>query len=205
MPPCVSEDAAGAGRIVVISAPSGAGKTSIAKEILRRNPLLQFSVSATTRPQRSGERDGKDYFFLAPEEFGRRVAAGEFVEWEEIYGNQYGTLQCEVDAALMQGKHLLFDVDVKGALSIKRKYPQALLIFISPPSPEILEQRLRARLTEDATTLARRLERVPMELAQASHFDRCVVNDILERAITEVQEIVEHHLQSSQRSTTHGS
>ncbi len=185
------------GKIVVISAPSGAGKTSIAKEILRRNPALRFSVSATTRPMRVGEREGKDYFFLAPEEFRRRVAAGEFVEWEEIYGNYYGTLQSEMDAAVAQGRHLLFDVDVKGALSIKRKYPQALLIFISPPSAEILEQRLRARLTEDTETLARRLKRVPMELAQAPHFEHCVVNDQLERAIGEVQEIVEHHLQNS--------
>jgi guanylate kinase len=185
------------GKIVVISAPSGAGKTSIAREMLRRNSTLRFSVSATTRPMRTGERDGKDYFFLAPEEFRRRVAAGEFVEWEEIYGNLYGTLQSEVDAALVQGSHLLFDVDVKGALSIKRKYPQALLVFISPPSAAVLEERLRARLTEDATTLARRLERVPMELAQAQYFDRCVVNDILERAVNEVQTIVEQHLQKS--------
>jgi guanylate kinase len=146
---------------------------------------------------RIGEREGKDYFFLAPDEFRKRVAAGEFVEWEEIYGNYYGTLQAEVDAALVQGRHLLFDVDVKGALSIKCKYQQALLIFISPPSAAVLEERLRARLTEDATMLARRLERVPMELAQAPQFDRCVVNDVLERAVTEVQEIVEQHLQKS--------
>ena len=197
MPPFATGGASGAGKIVVISAPSGAGKTSIAREILRRNTTLRFSVSATTRPMRIGEREGKDYFFLAPDEFRRRVAAGEFVEWEEIYGNYYGTLQCEVDAAIVQGRHLLFDVDVKGALSIKCKYQQALLIFISPPSAAVLEERLRARLTEDATMLARRLERVPMELAQAPQFDRCVVNDVLERAVTEVQEIVEQHLQKS--------
>jgi len=197
MPPFATGGALGTGKIVVISAPSGAGKTSIAKEMLRRNSSLRFSVSATTRPMRAGEREGRDYFFLAPEDFRARVAAGEFVEWEEIYGNLYGTLQSEVDAALVQGSHLLFDVDVKGALSIKRKYPQALLIFISPPSAAVLEERLRARLTEDATTLARRLERVPMELAQAPHFDRCVVNDILDRAVNEVQTIVEQHLQKS--------
>ncbi len=205
MPPCATGGVSGAGKIVVISAPSGAGKTSIAKEILRRCPVLRFSVSATTRPMRTGEREGRDYFFLTPDRFRARVAAGEFVEWEEIYGNYYGTLQCEVDAAIMQGKHLLFDVDVKGALSIKRKYPVALLIFINPPSQAILEERLRARLTEDATTLARRLERVPMELAQAPLFDRVVVNDTLEQAIAEVQEIVEHHLQQSSRSDNHAS
>ena len=195
--PGVRAGATGAGKIIVISAPSGAGKTSIAREILRRNPSLRFSVSATTRPRRPGEQDGKDYFFLTPDEFRRRVGTGEFVEWEEIYGNFYGTLQNEVDAALAAGKHLLFDVDVKGALSIKAKYPQALLIFISPPSAAVLEDRLRARLTEDAVTLARRLERVPMELAQAPKFDRCVVNDLLDRATGEVQTIVEHHLQKS--------
>lgn len=186
-----------AGKLVVIAAPSGSGKTSIAREILRRNSTLRFSVSATTRPIRAGEVDGKDYFFLTPDEFRARVAAGEFVEWEEIYGNYYGTLQSEVDAALRQGNHLLFDIDVKGALSIKRRYPVALLVFIRPPSVAILEERLRGRLTEDAATLERRLARVPMELAQAPHFDHQVVNDVLDRAIAEVQKIVEQYLQKS--------
>jgi guanylate kinase len=185
------------GKIIVIAAPSGAGKTSIAREILRRNPSLCFSVSATTRPKRPGETDGKDYFFLTREVFMERVARGDFVEWEEIYGNCYGTLESEVDATRARGKHLLFDVDVKGALSIKRRYPEALLIFIQPPSLEVLEQRLRARLTENAAALERRLARVPMELARAPLFDHRVTNDVLDRAIEEVQTIVEHHLQQS--------
>lgn len=187
----------GRGKLVVVAAPSGSGKTTIARELLRRNPSLRFSVSATTRPMRRGEVDGEDYFFLTPEEFRDRVSLGHFVEWEEIYGNLYGTLQSEVDAALRQGKHLLFDVDVKGALSIKRAYPKACLIFIRPPSMEVLEQRLRARLTEDAEALGRRLERVPMELAQAPLFDFQVVNDVLTKAIEEVQSIVHSHLQQS--------
>ena len=185
------------GNIIVIAAPSGAGKTSIAREILRRNPSLCFSVSATTRPKRAGEADGEDYFFLTREVFMERVARGEFVEWEEIYGNCYGTLQREVEAVIEQGKHLLFDVDVKGALSIKRRYPEALLIFIQPPSLEVLEQRLRARLTENAVALERRLARVPMELAQAPLFDHRVTNDVLDRAIEEVQTIVQHHVLQS--------
>ena len=183
------------GRIVVVAAPSGSGKTSIAKEILRRYPTFRFSVSATTRPKRPTETDGKDYFFLARAEFEKRIAAGAFVEWETIYGNLYGTLRSEVDAALAQGKHLMFDVDVKGALSIKRAYPEACLIFIRPPSVAVLEQRLRARLTEDAETLRQRMERVPMELEQAALFDHVVVNDVLETATDEVDAIVKYHLQ----------
>jgi guanylate kinase len=187
----------GRGKIIVVAAPSGAGKTSIAKEILLRNPSLRFSVSATTRAMRPGETDGKDYFFLPRDEFEKRIAAGAFVEWENIYGNLYGTLKSEVDVALEQGKHLLFDVDVKGALSIKRVYPEACLIFIRPPSVQVLEQRLRARLTEDAEALRRRLDRVPMELDQAVLFDRQVVNDLLSRATDEVDTIVHSHLQQS--------
>jgi guanylate kinase len=145
---------------------------------------------------RRGEVDGEDYFFLTPEEFRRRVSQGEFVEWEEIYGDLYGTLQSEVDAALSGGKHLLFDVDVKGALSIKRAYPEACLIFIRPPSLQVLEQRLRLRLTEDAEALGRRLERVPMELDQAPLFDHQVVNDVLTRAVEQVHEIVQLHLRT---------
>lgn len=183
------------GRIVVVAAPSGSGKTSIAKEILRRYPSFRFSVSATTRPKRPAETHGKDYFFLDRDEFEQRIAAGAFVEWETIYGNLYGTLRSEVDAALAQGMHLMFDVDVKGALSIKRAYPEACLIFIRPPSVEVLEQRLRARLTEDAETLRQRMARVPMELEQAALFDHVVVNDVLDKATDEVDAIVKHHLQ----------
>ncbi len=183
------------GRIVVVAAPSGSGKTSIAKEILRRHPSLRFSVSATTRPKRPAETHGRDYFFLERAEFEKRIAAGAFVEWETIYGNLYGTLRSEVDAALAQGMHLMFDVDVKGALSIKRAYPEACLIFIRPPSVEVLEQRLRARLTEDAETLRQRMARVPMELEQAALFDHVVVNDVLDTATDEVDAIVKYHLQ----------
>jgi guanylate kinase len=179
-----------AGRLIVISAPSGAGKTTIAREILLRNPSLAFSVSATTRPRRATEIDGKDYVFLEKDEFRRRVDAGEFVEWEEIYGEYYGTLRSAIDAALKEGKHLLFDVDVKGGLSIKRAYPQALLIFIAPPSVEELKQRLITRHTENADTLARRLARVPMEMSLGERFDHTVVNDDLATAIQEVQTLV---------------
>ncbi len=179
------------GHLIVLSAPSGAGKTSIARAILARHPRMRFSVSATTRPARAGETDGKDYFFLSRMEFERRVAGGAFAEWEEIYGDLYGTLRSEIDRALEAGEDLLFDVDVKGGLSIKKLYPEAVTIFVRPPSAEILLERLRNRHTEDAGTLARRMERVPMELSLGERFDRRVVNDVLERAIEEVDGFVQ--------------
>jgi len=182
------------GKLVVISAPSGAGKTSLAQAILARNPGMRFSVSATTRPMRSNEIDGTDYYFLTKEEFQHRVAAGEFAEWEEIYGDYYGTLRAEIDRALAAGQHIIFDVDVKGGLSIKRLYPDALLIFIRPPSAEVLYERLRSRHTENDAALARRMERVPMELELGKQFDKQVTNDVLNQAIEEVQRLVQNYL-----------
>ena len=182
------------GRLIVVAGPSGSGKTTIAQALLAKNPSLEFSVSATTRPRRPAEEHGRDYFFLSREEFVQRVGAGEFVEWEEVFGNLYGTLRSEVERGLRAGRHMLFDVDVKGALSIKRHFPQALLLFVLPPSREVLEERLRARHTEDEATLGRRLERAAMELAYADQFDRRVINDDRERAIQEAQDIVVHYL-----------
>jgi guanylate kinase len=184
------------GHLIVISAPSGAGKTSIARAILERHPAMRFSVSATTRPRRATETDGRDYFFLSRKEFEDRVAVGAFAEWEEIYGDLYGTLRSEIDRAVRAGDTMLFDVDVKGGLSIKRLYPEAVLIFVRPPSVGVLLERLRNRRTEDAETLARRMERVPMELVLGERFDHQVVNDELTRAVEEadriVQEAIDH-------------
>jgi guanylate kinase len=188
---------AGGGRLIVISAPSGAGKTTIAREIMKQNPSVEFSVSATTRPRRPTEVDGKDYFFLTPGEFQRRVDAGKFVEHEDLFGNRYGTLKSEVDRALRHGRHLLFDVDVNGALAIKRQYPESLLIFIRPPSMDVLRERLRNRRTENEAVIARRLERAAMEIGKAREFDVQVVNDDLGRAIAEVQTFVSYYLQRS--------
>jgi len=186
------------GKLIVISAPSGCGKTTIAKAIMQKYPAMLFSVSATTRKKREGEVNGRDYFFLTKEEFEERIRRGELVEYEkypnETHGNYYGTLKSEVDRALNNGRVMLFDVDVKGALSIKKKYgSDAVLIFITAPSFEILENRLLNRKTEDAETVKRRLERVPMEMDKGKEFDYTVVNDDLDKAISDVDAIIKRH------------
>lgn len=188
------------GNLIVVSAPSGAGKTTVVKAILAKYPSMLFSVSATTRPKRDIEVDGKDYFFLERADFERRIAAGELVEWEEIYGNLYGTLKAEVNKALTTGRTMLFDIDVKGGLSIKRMYPhESVIIFIKPPGIEVLRDRLRNRKTEDEATFRRRMDRVAMELGMASQFDYQVVNDNLEQAIAEVNKLVIEHTSEAQR------
>jgi guanylate kinase len=183
------------GNLIVISAPSGCGKTTIAKAILEKHPAMLFSVSATTRPIRNGEVDKKDYFFLTKQEFEDRIRIGDLAEWEEIYGNYYGTLKSEIHRALDHGYSMIFDVDVKGALSIRQHFPNdSILIFIKPPSMEVLKKRLENRKTENPETLKRRLDRMPMELEQGSQFDFQVVNDDLDKAINEVNEIVQKNL-----------
>jgi len=182
------------GKLIVISAPSGCGKTTIAKAILEKNPGMLFSVSATTRPIRNGEVNGKDYFFLTKPEFEERIRIGDLVERENIYGNYYGTLKSEVNRALQQSRVMLFDIDVKGALSIRQNFPNdSVLIFIKPPSFEVLKNRLENRNTENSETLKKRLDRVPMELAQGPKFDFQVVNDDLQKAIEEVNTIVQKY------------
>jgi guanylate kinase len=183
------------GKLIVISAPSGCGKTTIAKAILAKHPAMLFSVSATTRPLRIGEVNGRDYFFLTKREFEERIRIGDLVEWEEIYGNYYGTLKSEIHRALDHGFSMIFDVDVKGSLSIRQHFPNdSVLIFIKPPSIEVLKKRLENRNSENPETLKRRLYRVPMELEQGSQFDFQVVNDDLNKAITDVDEIIQKNL-----------
>ncbi len=187
----------GRGKLIVISAPSGCGKTTITNALLRRNPEFIFSVSATTRTKRRNEVHGKHYFFLTEDEFRKAIDNNELVEWEEIYGDCYGTLKRVIDEALESGKVILFDIDVNGGLSIKKHYPDdTVLIFIKPPSLEDLKKRLRGRKTEGVEQLERRLQRVPMELEKGKLFDYSIVNDDLDKAIHEVNKIVHNEIHS---------
>ncbi|MBN1446539.1 MAG: guanylate kinase [Bacteroidetes bacterium] len=186
--------------LFVLSAPSGSGKTTIARGVLSQYPDLRFSVSATTRPRRPNETEGKDYFFLTHDEFERRIADGDLVEWEEIYGNMYGTLRSEIDRVLTEHGHLLFDIDVKGALSLKEMYPDdAVLIFIRPPGLHILRERLERRGTDDPAVIDRRMERAAWELEQIPRFDHVVLNDDLSHSIPEVIRLIGIYMNGSKQ------
>jgi len=172
------------GKCIIVSAPSGAGKTTIVKYLLQSIPSLAFSVSATSRPPRSNEVDGKDYRFLSEENFRKRIQANEFLEWEEVYpGRFYGTLKSEENRLSGEGKHIIFDLDVVGGVNLKAHFGSAALaLFIQPPSLEVLAGRLRNRSTETEDTLAVRLSKASSELKFAGQFDKIIINDDLEEA-----------------------
>lgn len=176
---------------LVLSAPSGAGKTTIARTLVDRFDDVVFSVSATTRALRKGEVDGRDYHFVSPVEFEEMIAAGALVEWAEVHGNRYGTPRRSLDAALEQGKYPLLDIDVQGARQIRERVPEAIRVFIFPPSAATLVARLTSRGTEDPDAVARRLRTAREELREAVDFDYIVVNRELDRAVAEVRAILE--------------
>lgn len=182
--------------MIIFSAPSGAGKTSIVKGVLDRVPDLEFSISACSRPQRKGEQDGMDYYFLSADEFRSKIAQGSFLEWEEVYpGSYYGTLHQEVERIWQKNKHVIFDVDVAGGVTIKKQYPQqALSIFVMPPSIEELERRLKQRGTETAQSLEKRLGKAQHELSFASQFDQILINDDLDQAIDKATRLIQGFL-----------
>lgn len=183
------------GKLIVFSAPSGTGKSTVAKLVLKRIDGLGFSVSATTRARREGEVDGKNYYYLTRKEFEDTIKSGGFIEYEHFFGNYYGTLLDKTEKAVTTGEHLLFDLDVKGALNLKERFPDSsLLIFLKPPSLEELKKRLRKRDSEDDKSLEERLERAGFELSMAYRFDREVVNDILDRAVDEVTAVITEFL-----------
>ncbi len=186
------------GKLVIFSAPSGSGKTTIVRRVLPMLPRLAFSVSATSRQMRPGEQNGRDYYFLTADEFRKAVAAGDFLEYEEVYAGQfYGTLKSELSRIWAQNQDVVFDVDVKGGLRIKEQFPQqSLAIFIQPPSVAELKRRLEGRGTETPETLKKRLDRAEEELGFAPRFDLRIVNDDLERAVAEVQAAVTAFLQA---------
>jgi guanylate kinase len=175
----------------VLSSPSGGGKSTIARHLLAAREDVTYSVSATTRPLRPGERDGADYHFLTRPEFERRVAAGEFLEWAEYGGHLYGTLRSEVETGLAGGRHVVLDIEVQGAEQLRATFPDAVRVFVLPPSAGELAQRLRARGTEDGAALARRLEISGRELELAGQYDYVVVNDDLVEAVAHMAAILD--------------
>lgn len=172
------------GKVIIVSAPSGAGKTSIVKHVLKSLPQLRFSTSATTRAMREGEINGKDYHFLTVDDFKRGIRRNEFLEWEEVYANQfYGTLKSEIQRIWDEGKTVIFDVDVKGGLNIKKYFgDNALAIFVEPPTVQELENRLRKRGTETEESLRKRVAKAEYELSFAPQFDKIILNDNLDDA-----------------------
>lgn len=184
------------GKILIFTAPSGAGKTTIVRHLLRHFPDLAFSVSATTRARRPQEVDGRDYYFLSSADFQAKIEQGAFVEWEEVYpGGFYGTLHSELQRLWTLGKTIVFDIEVKGATNLKRLYPDnSLAVFVQPPSEEVLFQRLRDRSTEDESSLAARIQRAGEELLYVDRFDRVLVNDDLTAALATAEVLAANFL-----------
>jgi guanylate kinase len=184
-----------AGKALIFSAPSGSGKTTIVKHLLESNPSLGFSISASTRDRRGRtESHGKDYYFLTPEEFKHKIDADEFIEWEEVYaGNFYGTLKSEIDRIWAAGKDVIFDVDVKGGLNLKKYFgDKALAIFVKVPSIEVLKARLNDRGTETEESLSRRLFKANFEMSFQDQFDVVLVNEHLDTSLAEAQRLYDN-------------
>ena len=184
------------GKVIIFSAPSGSGKSTIVNALLARMERLEFSISATSRAPRGEERHGREYYFLTSDEFARRIERGDFVEWEEVYaGTCYGTLRAELQRIWEAGNVIVFDIDVKGGINLKRQFgDEALAIFVMPPSIEELERRLRRRGTESEDTIKKRIGRAELELSFAPQFDKIIVNDDLEKAIDRTEAAIRKFL-----------
>jgi guanylate kinase len=185
------------GKLIIFSAPSGSGKTTLVRHILKTFPeQIEFSISATSRPKRGLEENGKDYYYLSVEEFKEKVANNEFLEWEEVYaGTHYGTLRAEVERIWAKGKAVIFDIDVEGGLNLKNSFKQnALGVFVMPPSIKILEERLHSRSTDSKEIIARRISKAEKELKTAELFDVFILNENLNEAFLKAEEIVKAFL-----------
>lgn len=184
------------GKLIIFSAPSGAGKTTIVQYLLSIFPEISFSISCTTRPKRENEVDGKDYYFLTEEQFQEKIKNNEFIEYEEVYkGRYYGTLHSEIERLWNQGKHVIFDIDVRGGLNLKKQFKdRALAIFIAPPSLKDLEERLKNRNTENLESLLTRIQKADEELSFAKDFDTVIINDNLEKAQNKAKTLVKNFL-----------
>ncbi|MFH0882709.1 MAG: guanylate kinase [bacterium] len=192
------------GCLIVFAAPSGAGKTTIIHQVMQRVEGLTFSVSSTTRARKEGEVDGVDYNFLGEEEFDTALKAGDFLEHEIVHGKLYGTRISKIQPLLDEGKDVVFDLDVLGALNVKRLFPQALLIYIEVLSTEILRDRLRKRGRENDAEIDLRLKRYEMERSKAQQFDRVVINDDLECAVQEIVDVIERFRSGEHAASTRG-
>jgi guanylate kinase len=178
------------GKLIIFSAPSGSGKTTIVRHLLKTFPnKIEFSISATSRPKRGVEENGKDYHYLTVEEFKQKIEGKEFLEWEEVYaGTHYGTLKSEVDRIWAKGKNVIFDIDVEGGLNLKKIFgDKALAIFVMPPSIKILEERLNSRSTDTAESIARRVAKAEKEIKTAELFDAFILNEVLEEAFVKAE------------------
>lgn len=183
-------------RMFAFTAPSGAGKTTVVRHLLSNYEFLDFSISATTRAKREHEVDGRDYYFLSPDDFKRKIEEEAFIEWEEVYADQfYGTLHSEVERVWEKGKNIIFDIDVKGAASLKKAYGgDCFVTFISPPSLEVLIDRLKGRNTESLASLKKRIDRVTREMTYQNTFDTVLFNDVLEVTFHDARAIVENFI-----------
>lgn len=180
------------GKLIIVAGPSGSGKTTIVRHLLGIYPRLAFSISAASRHKREGEMDGEDYYFLSVEQFKERIAKGDFLEWEEVYpGSFYGTLRTEVERLWQAGRDVIFDIDVKGAMNLKKHYPDnSIAIFIKPPSIEVLEERLKKRKTETPEFFQQRIKKANEELAYSDKFDHIIQNNDLAIALQEAEGLV---------------
>ena len=184
------------GKLIIFSAPSGSGKTTIVRHLLGHFPNLAFSVSATSRKPRKNEKDGVDYYFLTVEDFKKKVDEGEFLEWEEVYtGQYYGTLRSEVERLRKAGRHVLFDIDVVGGSRLKQEFgSNGLAIFVQPPSLEVMEKRLRERGTDSEKQLQERLGKAREELTYANRFDHILINDQLKNTLLKAEQLIENFI-----------